>query len=122
MALARSAGVWTTRVRPFKRATAALMTSVSCCPVGALTGGGTPRPPRLPRPPGDDAVLPSVDSLVCCGGEGAAEPEELEPVEPAEPDCEPAPGVAGLPRAMGTSSAPLSAGGRMRRGLGMYCT
>ena len=51
MALARSAGVWTTSVRPFRRATAALMTSVSCCPVGVSGVGGTPPPPPPPRPP-----------------------------------------------------------------------
>src|ERR1039458_3391826 len=51
MALASSAGLWTTSVRPCRRATAALMTSVSCCPVGVSGVGGTPPPPPPPRPP-----------------------------------------------------------------------
>jgi hypothetical protein len=121
MALARSTGVWTTSVRPYRRATAALMTSVSCSPVGGSGGGGAPRPPRPPWPPDDDAAPASDESPVCGGGAGAVEAEELDPVEPAEPDGAPAPGAAGLPRAMGISSAPLSTG-MMGRGTGLHCT
>src|ERR1039458_7751036 len=122
MALARSAGVWTTSVRPFKRATAALMTSVSCCPVGASGGGGTARAARPPRPPDGGAALAPDESLVCWGGGGGAEAAELEPVEAAEPDGEPpTPGEAGLARAAGISSVTVSTG-MMRRGTGRNCT